>query len=67
MTPSLPIRPELELSVQAIKELEVALTKTIGKEALEQLSKEEVNHIGCLLLTLTATRLKIQLREKAKI
>lgn len=55
--------PPVQLSEKALSELKIVLEQDIGKEALEKLTKEEINHIGCYLLTLTATQLDIALRE----
>jgi len=59
-------RPPVQLSEKAISELKVALEKEIGKDALNKLSEAEINHIGCLFLTLTALELKIAIREKKR-
>jgi len=62
----IPIRPDVQLTDQATTELIEVLNNTIGKEAVAKLQAEEINHIGNFLLTLTATRLKIQKREQEK-
>lgn len=58
--------PPLQLSEKALLELKIVLEEDIGKEALNELSEAEINHIGCLMLTLTATQLKIRIREKKR-
>ena len=55
--------PPIQLSEKAMTELKIVLEQDIGKEALEKLSEAEINHIGCFLLTLTATQLDIRIRE----
>ena len=59
-------RPPVQLSEKAISELKVILHKEMGTEAFEKLSEEEINHIGCVFLTLTALELKIAVREKRR-
>ena len=59
-------RPPVQLSEKALSELKVVLEQDIGKEALNRLSEAEINHIGCLMLTLTAIQLKIRIREKKR-
>ncbi|WP_430411321.1 hypothetical protein [Kordia sp.] len=55
--------PPIQLSEKALSELKIVLEQDIGKEALAKLSEAEINHIGCFLLTLTATQLDIRIRE----
>ena len=55
-----------QLSEKATRELRDVLRKDIGEESLNNLTPEEVNHIGVLMLTLTATQLKIRIREVRK-
>ena len=62
----LPIRAPLQLSEKALSELKIVLEKDIGKEALNRLCEAEINHIGCLMLTLTSTLLKIEIREEKR-
>ncbi len=59
-------RPPIQLSEKAISELKIILEADIGKEALNKLSEAEINHIGCLFLTLTSLELKIAIREKKR-
>ena len=59
-------QPPVQLSEKAISELKVILHKEMGKEAFEKLNEEEINHIGCVFLTLTALELKIAVREKRR-
>lgn len=59
-------RPPITLSKKACLELKTILEKDIGHEALNKLSEAEINHIGCLMLTLTAIQLKIRIREKKR-
>jgi hypothetical protein len=59
-------RPPVQLSEKALSELRIVLEQDIGKEALNRLSEAEINHIGCLMLTLTAIQLKIRIREKKR-
>jgi hypothetical protein len=59
-------RPPVQLSEKALSELKIVLEQDIGKEALNRLSEAEINHIGCLMLTLTAIQLKIRIREKKR-
>jgi len=54
--------PPLQLPEKARSELKIILEKDIGAEALAKLSEDEINHIGCLMLTLTAIQLKIIVR-----
>ncbi|MBC8757304.1 hypothetical protein H2O64_21725 [Kordia sp. YSTF-M3] len=58
--------PPIQLSKKAMSELKVVLEQDIGKEALGKLSEAEINHIGCMMLTLTSIQLKIQIREKKR-
>lgn len=59
-------RPPVQLSEKALSELKVVLEQDIGKDALSRLSEAEINHIGCLMLTLTAIQLKIRIRERKR-
>ena len=56
-------RPPLQLSENALSQLKIILKRDIGTTALKQLSEAEINHIGCFLLTLTATQLSVRIRE----
>lgn len=60
---SLP-RPPVQLSEKALSELKIVLEQDIGTEALNKLTEAEINHIGCLMLTLTSIQLKIKIREE---
>lgn len=50
----------MELSIQAIKELRIVLSKSYGSDFEVSLSDEEVNEIGDLLLNILAEGLKIK-------
>lgn len=65
MDNSLPT-PPIQLSKKALSELKIVLEQDIGKKALEKLSDAEINHIGCMMLTLTSIQLKIRIREKKR-
>lgn len=52
----------MELSIQAIKELRIVLSKSYGKDFEVSLSDEEVNEIGDLLLNILAGSLKRRIR-----
>lgn len=58
--------PPIQLSEKALSELKIVLEQDIGKEALVKLSEAEINHIGCMMLTLTSIQLKIRIREKKR-
>lgn len=58
--------PPVQLSEKALSELKIVLEQDIGKEALRKLTKEEINHIGCMMLVLTSIQLKIRIREKKR-
>jgi hypothetical protein len=59
-------QPPLQLSKKALLELKVILEHDIGRDALDKLSGAEINHIGCLMLTLTSIQLKIRVRQKKR-
>ncbi len=62
MDNSLPT-PPIQLSENAFSELKSILMEVIGVDATNRLTKAEINHIGCYLLTLTATQLDIRIKE----
>lgn len=62
----LPAR-ELQLPKKAYDELYQVLVNEIGDESLSKLSKDEINHIGVVMLSLACLHLKIHLREKGLI
>lgn len=59
-------RPPLQLSEKALSELKTVLKTDIGEEALNKISEAEINHIGCLMLTLTSIQLKIRVRQRRR-
>ena len=56
----------IQITGKALTELKTILEKDIGKVALSKLSEAEINHIGYLMLRLTAIQLKIKIREKRR-
>jgi hypothetical protein len=54
----------MKLSEKAIKDLRIALKKTYGENFESSLTKDEVNRIGDLLLTILAESLKIKNQQK---
>lgn len=54
----------MELSEKALKDLRIALQKTYGEDFDASLSKEEVNQIGDLILTILAESLKMKVHDE---
>ncbi len=53
----------MELSEKALKDLRIALQKTYGVDFDTSLSKEEVNQIGDLILTIRVESLKMKMQN----
>ncbi len=51
----------MQLSQKAIKDLREALNKSYGEDFDKELSDEQVNKLGCLLLTVLAEGLKLEI------
>ena len=54
----------MQLSTKAVKDLRIALDSSYGEDFSKQLSDEEINEIGDLLLTILSEGLKLKIRQK---
>ncbi|WP_299216985.1 hypothetical protein [uncultured Dokdonia sp.] len=56
--------PPFRLTQEAYDELVIILREEIGQDAIDNLGPDNIHHIGHHLLTLTATQLKIRIKEE---